>query len=268
MPAPRPFLLLSLGLAVGAASLWVWCEKIAARAVLATAAPIVLTRTVAAPPPPRDDSLTQALAQDNARLRAELAALREQLTRLASTQRRAQTQLDVLRRPLDQDIASSTLKATLRPGEVVVTGGYRTTDGRRMFAFVSPVGSASAGSGLAVRAEFVELTEAQTQAAQLNNLTTNAANTLQHGEVWLADEVATTLANLGEAGDLRERSSSRARPAPLDKTTDLDFEGLKITVTPRRGTGTGVEAGSLDFELRLEQPLPLALEEASGASIP
>jgi hypothetical protein len=92
------------------------------------------------------------------RLRAEVRDLREQLDaahaaldQTVSTLDRTTLELERLRRPLEIDMASATLRASLVPGEGVVTGGYRLPDGNRLFAFVATDTMPDGSIGIASR---------------------------------------------------------------------------------------------------------------------
>jgi hypothetical protein len=160
----------------------------------------------AATPPSR--RVGTAAPGELARLRAENARLREQLA--ARETERTETreemadvlhELAELRRPLEIDMASTALRAQLSPGEGVVTGGYRLPDGTRLYAFIET--NEGPGGAIGVTGRFYSLSDATARALNLQNLFTEAANTLQHGEVWLREEIADVTSRLHGAGTAR-----------------------------------------------------------------
>ncbi len=143
----------------------------------------------------RDDRVA-GIERENADLRARLAEVAAELEKRTAELARANGRLATLRRPLDPGntrLLSSTLKVATKPGEVIVTGGSRTADGKRMFAFVDPRAMPLAnarGTQVEIGAKLVAVPEELAKELGLDNLITGAANTLQHGEVWTAEEVA------------------------------------------------------------------------------
>lgn len=193
---------------------------------------------------------------------AELAAAKEALTgELAEVREalaRTRENLAELRRPMDADVMSSAVRAELKSGEVVVTGGYRLPDGKRLYAFVQPfVEQATDGAEVVrISSQFRLLADDVGAAVGLDNLATNAANTLQHGEVWMAEEQREILGLID----------------PIPGVTGMSAPG----VTVRSGTSSVIELGemrlkvtpmlaadgeSLDFEVRLEQPQAVGTPE-------
>ena len=156
-----------------------------------TAAPFSAAVAPAAPASPspavRDDAELARLRAEIRKLRDELESTRDTLEESEQTLAQTARELDRLRRPLDLDMASATLRANLAPGEGVVTGGYRLPDGSRLFAFVETDARTDGGIGVASR--FFSVPEELVQALGLQTLSTEAANTLQHGEVWVRDEL-------------------------------------------------------------------------------
>ena len=209
------------------------------------------------------------LAKENAGLKEEIEAMRGRLAGGEETLKRTQEQLDELRRPMEADILSSTLRADLKSGEVVVTGGYKLADGRRLYAFATPVVEEIDGAKqVRISARYLTLTDAAGSAAGLDNLSTNAANTLQHGEVWVADEERAVLEKVGTMTGVdvvtAPKVSLRSGGSGLISIGDVQ---LKVTPT-LAGEGDG-----LGMELRLEQPqvpgtpgAPITVEGAPEAT--
>lgn len=192
----------------------------------------------------------ERLKRQKEALEAELAALRARLARSELETTVARENLAELRRPLTQDVMSSTLSAELSSGEVVVTGGFRLPDGTRMFAFVQPTLEKVEG------ADVVRITSALRivgdeigGAVGLDSLATNADNTLQHGEVWLAEEKRDVFRALD--------ADPEATAVLMPDVTVLPGVGsviqvgdLRLKVTPTLGS----EPDRLEFEVRVEQP--------------
>ena len=232
----------------------------------ATAAPAVIAPAGGAD---AADELTR-LAKENAALKEELEAARGKLAGGEEALKRTREQLDELRRPMEADILSSTLRADLKSGEVVVTGGYKLADGRRLYAFATPVIEEVDGAKkVKISARYLTLTDEAGSAAGLDNLSTNAANTLQHGEVWVADEERAVLEKLDKMKGVdvvaAPQVSLRSGSSGLISIGDIQ---LKVTPT-LAGEGDG-----LGMELRLEQPqvsgtpaAPVTLEGAPEAAV-
>jgi hypothetical protein len=197
------------------------------------------------------------LAKVNAVLAGELAEVREALARTREN-------LAELRRPMDADVMSSAVRAELKSGEVVVTGGYRLPDGTRLYAFVQPfVEQAADGAGVVrISSQFRMLGDAVGAAVGLDNLATNAANTLQHGEVWVADEQREILELIDPIPGVSGMSAPNVTVQPGESSV-IELGEMRLKVTP----SLGADGESLDFEVRLEQPREVATPEAvSGAN--
>lgn len=196
------------------------------------------------------DTELERLTRENAELSAQLAEARARLAAKEGSLKETQERLDELRRPMTADVLSSTLRADLRSGEVVVTGGYRLADGRRLYAFARPVVRKVGGADVvSIEGRYLTLTDEAGKAVGLENLATNAANTLQHGEVWMAGEEAAVLGKLvGTPGtDMVAYPTLSVAPGRSGTITVGDVQ-LKVTPTLTEG-GDG-----MGMELRLEQP--------------
>lgn len=190
------------------------------------------------------------MEKENAGLAGQLAAVRAQLAERDAVLSRTKESLAELRRPMEADIMSSALKAELKSGEVVVTGGYRLPDGKRLYAFATPVVEQVDGADVVrIESQFLSLTDEAGKLVGLDNLSTNAANTLQHGEVWVPDEQASVLAKLQAGGgvDMLTSPSITVKPGSSGM---IEVGEMRLKVTPTLGT----ERGNMDFEVRLEQP--------------
>lgn len=220
------------------------------------AAPPAIVRPLAAPPPPPPPGPTVAdlerAARENADLAAQLAETRERLARHGADLAETRASLEELRRPMTADILSSALRAELKSGEAVVTGGYPLADGTRLYAFVRPVVEERDGeTTIRIDSLFRILDDPAGAAVGLDNLATNAANTLQHGEVWIADELDTVLGTLDATPGTNGLSLPDVAVLPGQSAT-IELGELRLKVTP----DLAADGETLDFEVRLEQSRP------------
>jgi len=208
------------------------------------------------------------LTSENADLASQLADARARLTERDATLTTTRARLDELRRPMNADILSSTLRAELKSGEIVVTGGYKLPDGSRLYAFATPVLKTVDGARvITVESRFMAITDDAGKAVGLDNLSTNAANTLQHGEVWVPDEAAAVLQTLQTANGITMMATSPSLSVKPDSSGEIEVEGMHLKFTP-----TVLPDGeTLDFEVRLDQPQvvrPPPVETSKAPVIP
>lgn len=230
--------------------------------------PIEPPRTIvaAAPVPGFDDGAAKELA----RLRTEVKDLRDQLAAAHSSLDQTTVALDQterelerFRRPLDVDMASATLRANLAPGEGVVTGGYRLPDGTRLFAFVQT--DALQDGAIGVTSRIFAVPDELARSLGLGTLATEAANTLQHGEVWVRDELNQVAAKLAQTTDARVLSTGGVslqpgRPADVPLRLEENAPPLSLNV------GATYDAKrNLDLELRVESA-PADKEQVASAT--
>jgi hypothetical protein len=138
----------------------------------------------------------------------------------------------------------------MKSGEAIVTGGYRVAGGKRLYAFATPVVEQVDGKPVVrIESRYVAVTDEVGASVGLDALATNAANTLQHGEVWIADEQRDVLAKLtGAEGAEVVQMTDLSVEAGLSGT--ISVGGIQLKVTPELAeSGDG-----LNVELRLEQP--------------
>lgn len=212
------------------------------------------TRSAAPVARPGADELARLRAENEAlreRLRAEEAARHETKEELAD----ALHELAELRRPMEIDMASATLRAQLRPGEGVVTGGYRLPDGTRLFAFIET--DERADGGIGVMGRFYSVPDATAQSLGLQNLHTEAANTLQHGEVWMREEIADITTRIQTSGTARAvgLGATALRPGHASVVSIASNPPITYRVYIDRDASNG-----LDLDLRLESIPPTAGE--------
>lgn len=206
-----------------------------------------------APPPVAQPELDR-ITRQNAELAAELADARRLLAESDTELARTRENLEELRRPLAHDTLSSTVSARLRSGEAVVTGGYQLPDGTRLYAFVQPeLIDVDGVSQVRLQGRFNLLDDETGANVGLDSIATNAANTLQHGEVWIRDEVDTVLADLARRPGALSITLPEITVRPGGTATlQLEDPPLTLKVTPSP-TGTGDD---MDLEVRLEQTPP------------
>ena len=220
--------------------------------------PVVVKEYLPAPPSsvpsatPAELLQLAELTRKNAELMAQLADERARVANANLTLTKTREDLDELRRPMMSDLISSTLRAELKSGETVVTGGYQLPGGSRLYAFASPHVFTDEGVEMVkIGGKFLVLSEEASTAAGLRNLDTNAANTLQHGEVWAAGEEAAVLKQLETMDGVDVLNTP---PISLRSGTSsvIEMGDMKLKLTPILSSGRE----NLDFELRLEQPQP------------
>jgi len=202
--------------------------------------------------PDRTAEERDRLALENVELKAQLEVARARLVERDASLMHTYEQLEDLRRPMIIDMLSSTLRAELNSGEVVVTGGYRLPDGRRLYAFAKPsLQEVNGAEVVTIEGRYITLTDEVGKAVGLDNLATNAANTLQHGEVWVPGEDDAVLAQLkGTPGT--EVLDYRSLSVEPGRSGIISIGNIQLKVTP---TLTKKDGG-LGLELRLEQPQP------------
>jgi hypothetical protein len=238
--------------AVAGAAAGVWATQwfLAGERDEARAAQVVYLPAPAAPVVDRTGTETEVAELTKAKeaLVGELAEVREALARTREN-------LAELRRPMDADVMSSALRAELKSGEVVVTGGYRLPDGTRLYAFVQPFVERAADGADVVRisSQFRFLEDEVGAAAGLDNLATNAANTLQHGEVWVAEEQREILELIDPIAGVSGMSAPNVTVRP-GASSVIELGEMRLKVTP----SLAADGESLDFEVRLEQPQAVA----------
>ena len=224
------------------------------RAPAAVVEPSTLREPVEALVAPAADGPTltelEELRRRNAELSAQLAEERARVAQNGVVLARTREDLDELRRPMSADVMSSALRADMKSGEVVVTGGYKLPDGTRLYAFVQPTVEQVDGADVVnIASTFRVLSDETGKAVGLDNLATNAANTLQHGEVWVAEEQEAVLGALENAPGMRGLSYPSVKvPTGVSSVIDVGGE-LKLKVTPKLAP----DRERMDFEVRLEQ---------------
>jgi len=118
-------------------------------------------------------------------LEKKLEDARQEQENLSKDRTRLSKDLDRLRRPLSENIYSSTVRTVIKPDETLLTGGFQGSDGRRMFMTMKPHWTTNKGVSMIEEEHRIFLaTDEQLKAAGLENMITNAGNVMQHGELW------------------------------------------------------------------------------------
>ena len=167
-------------------------------------------------------------------------------------------QLDEISAPLAQDMASTMFKAEVKPGQSIVTGGYKTPDGRNQFTVLKPqlIRDASGQDSIRIDANIIGMGAEDITATGLDSLATNAKNTLQHAETWEESDVSNTMETLKKSGSSDRMSGPTIMTRPGSEFTiaigsnETGFYVLKGTAT-HSPSGSGVL-----LQTRIEQRDP------------
>ncbi len=200
------------------------------------------------------DSNARRLAEENADLRARLAAVERELDARARESIAAEDKLAELRRPLEANIISSTLRAiAVQPGEVVVTGGALLPNGKRLYSFAQPVRKTINGQEVVeIDSRVLALNDAGADAGGLADFKNSAANTIQHGQVWSKGEFASGLEKMqaAEGTELMHTPKIMLIPGGEGSISIGQDSGsmLQIKVAPRLNP----EGRGVDMDLRVQ----------------
>lgn len=185
------------------------------------------------------------------RLEREKALLQAELNRTKSELAQARAELSSLKRPLEEDVVSSSLSAELKPGEVLVTGGFQTADGAVQLTFVEPVVQRGPnGKDLVTfSTRQVAIDSALVEELGVSSLKTTAGNVLQHGEAWSAEDYRVFMedvlrqqgANVLSSPKITTGMGQSARVAVGEYRVEVSAEGAT--------SGEG-----LNVQLRVEMP--------------
>lgn len=183
--------------------------------------------------------------------RSEVAELRDELER-------AQSELQMLARPLNEnDVLSAAVNAVVGQGESLVTGGYQLADGRYELTFITPKGVDQAGRSpgtdqILIEARSMVVDDAFVEESGLGTLATNARNTLQHAEAWSGDDVFNTFKSASEAEGVEMSASPTvvSRPNEPFKVEMIDSEGKGYLLS---GEADFMPDGSFAVKARAER---------------
>jgi regulator of replication initiation timing len=208
-------------------------------------------------------SQVASLTEENDRLNDELNQLREALAKAQEEEQMREEQVDELLNPFDEDILSSTLKTTVGKDEVLVTGGYQTADGKFQYAMVEPVLDQLADGRKAIRMQTRQyaITPERMKELGLDSLSTNAGNTLQHGEIWTAAELKKLNQSIAESKGVELMAAPQMTVLP-GSYAEIMVGKYRMSTTP----GISEDGSGFDIELRIEQPRdPEGVPQQGGA---
>jgi hypothetical protein len=215
--------------------------------VLVMASPIAHARPAAGPSPVE----FAKLVREKNDLDVELAETRAKLAEHESTLVQTKANLEELRRPMMTDMMSSALRAELKSGEVVVTGGYKLPDGKRLYAFAQPfISQVNGKDEVKIGVEIFKVTDEQGLSVGLDTIATNAANTIQHGEVWVADEYSSVSGKLRSTPGMQGSTFTPPITVLPGSSGEINDGELKLKLTPV----LSADHAKMDFEVRVEQP--------------
>jgi ribosomal protein L18E len=198
------------------------------------------------------------LKAENAELGRELEALKAGMAEGAKALTQTTERLEELRRPMTADIQSSALRAELKSGEVVVTGGYALPDGRRLYAFAKPVVEQVNGKAtVMIQGRILSMDESAVKAVGLDGIATNAANTIQHGEVWLAEEETAVMKQLEMEKGVDVYTTPRVTVNSGSSGSFNLTGGATVDIKLRVSPVLREDGKTMDFEVRFENaPTP------------
>lgn len=131
-----------------------------------------------------------------------------------------QSELDQISRPLHEEMLSSTVNASIRPGETLVTGGYMTADGRYEMTFLTPkIITQDGNERVELKSQVISIDGEFAKTHGMETLATNARNTLQHAEAWEqsdATKIITAARNDGGATLTSSPSITSALGQPFE----------------------------------------------------
>ena len=197
------------------------------------------TPSIVPPPTPNKEASRPTKDQD----------LRERIMHLES-------QLAEFTKPFESDIRSATVDTEVLADETLVTGGYKTPDGNTNFLFLRPERTVLDDGRVAVKlsSTVIALSDEHLKGSGVEDLATNASNTLQHGEAWKNTEAESILTDLQETGMVGMPSilALPGQAAQINIQDDLQYK-----VTPEF-----LDNGK-DFQIRLRMEHPNNVSETN-----
>jgi hypothetical protein len=167
-------------------------------------------------------------------------------------------QLEEISAPLAQDMASTMFKAEVKPGQSIVTGGYKTPDGKSQFTVLKPrlVREPDGQESILIETKIIDMSSGDIAATGLDSLATQARNTLQHAEAWEESDVSNAMETVKKSGLSDVLSGATIRTMPGSEfsmsigSVETGSYVLKGTASPSP-TGSGVL-----LQTRIEQREP------------
>jgi len=173
-----------------------------------------------------------------------------------------QEDLDEIVKPFDADILSSALRSNVAHGEVLVTGGYQTSDGNYQYAFVEPKTTLLPDGSTAIlhKTQHFSIAPEILSEFGLDTLITNAGNTLQHGEIWTSTELREIILLLKDNSGVSSITIPDLTAAPGRKEKIMVGDYQLTTRSQILEDGSG-----FDIEFRVEQArVPSLLAEEAN----
>ncbi len=163
----------------------------------------------------------------------------------------AEKKLDDILRPTEEDILSATVKAEVGQDEVLVTGGYKDASGLSYFAMVQPSSQnlSDGRAAILLKARQFALSDEAVAELGLSDLSTNAGNTLQHGEIWSAEGYQHFLDMVKSHAEVQTLVSPNVTTLPGMGAEIWVGEHLMSITPDLSGDNSGY-----DIEFRMEQP--------------
>ena len=138
-------------------------------------------------------------------------------------------------------------KAEVKPGQSIVTGGYKTPDGRNQFTVLRPqlIRDESGQDSIRIDSKIIDMGAEDIAATGLDSLATNAKNTLQQAEAWEESDVSNTMETLKKSGSSDRMSGPTIMTRPGSEFTiaigskETGSYVLKGTATPSPSSSGG-----------------------------
>jgi hypothetical protein len=166
------------------------------------------------------------------------------------------SELEILSRPLTQDMLSSAVNAEIAPGDTLVTGGYKTADGNYEITFLTPrnVTRSDGGEGIEIQSRVLSVGPEFVDKSGMGTLATNAGNTLQHGESWKDDDVKTTFTSASQNSGVNvmtapKFTTSSSASSPFDIVIGEE-DGPQFSI---KGTVEKNSNGNFSIKSRVER---------------
>jgi len=191
------------------------------------------------------------LRNENGEIRGRIEEAGKSLRQLTQDKAALEERLQELLKPTREDIVSSTLRTSMSTNEGLLTGGYQTADGRYQFTSIEPhIDQLPDGrAGIRLRARQYSLPPEAVGQMRLDSLRTGAGNTLQHGELWAAKDLARLAETLGTdgRGDMMTSPAITVLPG---QEAQIAIGQYRLSTTPK----LSVDGSHVEIELRVEQP--------------
>ena len=184
-------------------------------------------------------------------LRAQAEDAERAAVRANRALREAQSKLEGALKPLEQEMFSSALRTKVEPGHTVITGGFQVPDGSFEYTMFKPTLATESGKPvILLEGKRMSVHQDQLSMLGLDSLQTNAANTLQHGEVWSPSQVNEFNLKIKELGRGVDVLSNPRVMVFRDQEAQIEIGNYRAIVKAM----VPEEGGAIHLELRTEQP--------------